>query len=208
MPLGIAIYLSILVHTVLGLHGDAGATIGGLGQELVFLLGVVFWVRRVRREPLHVLATPTRPIGDLFLGIGIGVLVLFASGITQLVTRSIVKGIFGHVPVPPAATDSVRGAWIAPGVILIVLLAPLGEEILFRGWLFQGLRRRFSFRKAAAISSAMFAWAHVYPINMPGIFVAGLLLANVYERRRSLLASMAAHATLNTVVVIAALAKR
>ncbi len=208
MPLGISIYATIFVRFFLTLRGDAVDIVGGVFQEAILVLGVVLWVRVARREPLHVLATPTRPAGDLLVGIGVGVGALFATGATEAIARAVAKGLLGHVPAPPAATDAVRGPWIAPGVILLVILAPLGEEVLFRGWLYQGLRQWLSPLKAAALSSAAFAWVHVYPINLPGVFVGGLLLASVYERRRSLLASMAAHATLNTIVVAVALVRR
>jgi membrane protease YdiL (CAAX protease family) len=46
---------------------------------------------------------------------------------------------------------------------------------------------------------------HVYPLAMPSVFVIGILFALLYLRRRSLLATMTAHATVNLVVTLVAI---
>ena len=85
----------------------------------------------------------------------------------------------------------------------IVLAAPLGEEIFFRGFLYKGLRRRLRVWSATAISAGWFALVHFSGVEflliMPSLFVIGAGLALIYERRQSLLASIAAHATFNLV---------
>ena len=58
------------------------------------------------------------------------------------------------------------------------------------------------------LSSAAFAAAHVYPLRFPGIFVVGLVFASIYEARRTLITSMAAHATNNLIVFIVILVSR
>ena len=101
------------------------------------------------------------------------------------------------------------GGWTTiPLIILIALVAPICEEIFFRGFLYQALKRRFRVGVAMAVSAAVFASIHFAPINFPGLLVGGLLLAVAFDQRRSLVTSMTAHATLNGVVVAIALSMR
>ena len=82
---------------------------------------------------------------------------------------------------------------------MVILAAPFGEELFFRGFLYKGLRRRYPPWKAALISGAAFSLIHVQPILVLALFPVGVGLAMVYERRQSVLASMVAHATFNVI---------
>ena len=53
----------------------------------------------------------------------------------------------------------------------------------------------------ATISGALFGLVHGDPIRIVGLAVTGVILAAAYERRRTLVAPMAAHFTNNLVVV-------
>jgi membrane protease YdiL (CAAX protease family) len=91
---------------------------------------------------------------------------------------------------------------------MAVCFAPVCEELYFRGFVFQGLRRWVRFAWAGLASSAMFAFVHVEPIRFLSLCVTGLLFAGVFERRKTLVANMAAHATLNVIAItLAALAR-
>jgi uncharacterized protein len=54
---------------------------------------------------------------------------------------------------------------------------------------------------AAILSGGIFGLVHGDPIRMVGLAVTGVILAALYERRRTLVASIAAHFTNNLVVV-------
>jgi membrane protease YdiL (CAAX protease family) len=87
---------------------------------------------------------------------------------------------------------------IVVGMILIGgLLAPLAEEILFRGLLYGWLRRFMGLIPAALLSAAVFGLVHGMLPVMAAAFVVGLMLAYVYERTGSLWASAIVHATQN-----------
>jgi len=49
---------------------------------------------------------------------------------------------------------------------------------------------------------------HVEPIRVFGLATMGVILAGVFEHRRTLVASIAAHATINVIAVLAILATR
>jgi membrane protease YdiL (CAAX protease family) len=97
------------------------------------------------------------------------------------------------------ATDPLAVAVLVPTV---TLLAPLTEELLFRGALFGWLRRRLPWWAAAIISAAVFAGAHLIPSLFPTFFVFGLVAAAVYQYTRSTLNTFVMHASQNTLALI------
>ncbi len=99
--------------------------------------------------------------------------------------------------------DLVWGSAPVVGVSLVgyVVVAPLFEEIVFRGLLYGTLRRRYRWEWAALLSAALFALAHGYGwFGFASVFWSGLLWAWVYEKTGSLLPGMLAHALNNLMV--------
>jgi uncharacterized protein len=87
-----------------------------------------------------------------------------------------------------------------------VVLAPLFEELVFRGLVFGTLRRRFNWMASAGISAGIFAIAHGYgALGFISVFWSGLLWAWIYEKTGSLLPSMLAHAANNLLVCLSIL---
>ncbi|MDO8302051.1 MAG: CPBP family intramembrane metalloprotease [Sedimentisphaerales bacterium] len=89
---------------------------------------------------------------------------------------------------------------------LAVVIAPLTEEVLFRG-LFQSMFRNFTRRPwdAVLISSAIFAMAHANPGHWPALFVFAIGLGYAYEKSGSLFQPIFMHAFFNGVSVVATL---
>jgi hypothetical protein len=86
----------------------------------------------------------------------------------------------------------------ASSVVGGVVLAPLVEEVAFRGLLYATLRRRLGWLAAALLSSALFALPHGYGLGGSlSVFVSGVVWAWGYERTGSLLPGIAAHAANN-----------
>jgi uncharacterized protein len=103
-------------------------------------------------------------------------------------------------------------AWGSHGVLVASLLgtvvfAPVLEEIVFRGLLYGTLRRWVGWPAAAVLSAAVFAAAHGYGVaGFGSVFASGVLWAIAYEKTRSLLPGMAAHAANNVSAACAVLA--
>lgn len=85
----------------------------------------------------------------------------------------------------------------------VCALAPVCEELLFRGALFGWLRRLLPASVAILVTAAVFAGAHLLPTLFPVLFVFGLGATWVRERTGSTLNSFAMHATQNTVALVA-----
>src|SRR5215216_1671391 len=78
------------------------------------------------------------------------------------------------------------------------ILAPLVEEIFFRGFLFQGLRARYGWVSGMLISSGIFAVAHLDPVSLIPTFILGSLLAYLYHRSNSVWPGVILHMAVNT----------
>jgi membrane protease YdiL (CAAX protease family) len=91
--------------------------------------------------------------------------------------------------------ESTLGA-IAAGV-LIVLAAPISEEVFFRGFMFAGIRRRAPFAVAAVASAAVWGLFHYTGPDSWGVClqlaIFGVVLAWLYERTGSILPTIAVH---------------
>jgi membrane protease YdiL (CAAX protease family) len=180
-----------------------------LVSEIGFLGAVLLWIRLVRRAPLGALGATTQPLRDLAIGILSGVGLVIVGWIAGIVVVAIARMILGHAPVQPEQIPStVQGSSLVLSAIVVVVAAPIGEEVFFRGFLFQGLRRRLSLWPAALISAAVFAVVHLVPLLIFALFPVGLGLALIFEYRRSLLSSIAAHAVFNLVGFILIAASR
>lgn len=118
--------------------------------------------------------------------------------------------------------------------VVAVVIAPLIEELLFRG-LFQTMIRTFLEARilngkktlsdvsvsmpsrefeignrawlAISITSALFAVAHANPAHWPALFVIGLCMGYAYEKSGSLLRPVFIHAFFNATIIIATLCR-
>ncbi len=86
--------------------------------------------------------------------------------------------------------------------VLLVVVAPLTEELMFRGLMLRGLLGRFAAPKAILIVAALFAVVHLNPWQALGAIVLGVLLGWFYVRTRSLLPPLLGHAIANGVVFL------
>ena len=105
--------------------------------------------------------------------------------------QSLVVAAAAHRSPEALALDLV----FAAGLVAII------EELFFRAVLFALLRQRLRFVYAAALSSLLFAAAHEIAAWIP-VFVLGLGLCWLYDRRHSLWTNAIAHGTVNAVSFI------
>lgn len=88
---------------------------------------------------------------------------------------------------------------------LIVVVAPISEEVFFRGFMFAGLRRSMPMWVAAVISAAVWGSLHLSGGNVGvaiQLAVFGVILAILYERSGSLWATIFAHGLNNTIAFL------
>ena len=81
------------------------------------------------------------------------------------------------------------------------VMAPIVEEVLFRGLFYGALRSRLPAIPAMGFSAAIFMVVHQPFAVWPQIFLLGLFLAWAYERSGSLAAPIAIHFASNAAVM-------
>jgi len=87
-------------------------------------------------------------------------------------------------------------------LLALVLVAPVTEELLFRGWLLQDLKAQYGERRALVWSSVLFGLVHIEPAAVLYAMLGGLVLGAVALRTKSTLASIAMHAGVNALPLL------
>lgn len=96
------------------------------------------------------------------------------------------------------------GGSVWGSLLALVVVAPLTEELLFRGLVLQGLLTRYRPWAAAVWSAVLFAVFHLNPWQMLPALLLGLFFAWLTIRTRSLLPGILAHAAANSLPLIIA----
>ncbi|MCB2291455.1 CPBP family intramembrane metalloprotease [Clostridium sp. CS001] len=83
------------------------------------------------------------------------------------------------------------------GVISVVLIIPIFEEVLFRGLIFNELKNHLNIIIAIILQGAIFALAHGNMLQGIYTFIMGVVIAIVYNKIQSILAPMLFHVLYN-----------
>ncbi len=93
--------------------------------------------------------------------------------------------------------------WAGVSTLLaLVLVAPVTEELLFRGWLLRDLKEQYGETRALVWSSALFGLVHIEAAAVLYAALGGLVLGAVALRAKSTLASIAMHAGVNALPLL------
>jgi membrane protease YdiL (CAAX protease family) len=183
--------------------GHAGALTIGLalvGQFGGWVVGLVWVSRRKGRGSLRAdfgLVVHARDLWAVPAGIGLEIaLALMVFPISDLVQNQR-QGVVNDL-------ESAHGLHLAVLALFAGVIAPVCEELLFRGLLLRALRRRFSPVVAVAVSALVFALAHpaLDPswgtfVIVPALFGMGALSGAVAVRRGDLSVSILLHIGFN-----------
>jgi len=89
-------------------------------------------------------------------------------------------------------------------ILLIVIAAPISEEVCFRGMLFGGLREKLPRLAAALVTGIIFGGLHALTgvSAVPPLIVFGILLALLYEKTGSILPGILLHMLNNSIALL------
>lgn len=86
-------------------------------------------------------------------------------------------------------------------IFLAIVLAPIGEEFIFRFFLYGVFKRYFGWFLALTLNAMLFAAAHAHFPSFAPLFALGCCLTIAYEWSGSILVSMSMHALFNAVML-------
>lgn len=100
--------------------------------------------------------------------------------------------------------DRASGNWVIALVIVVVIGAPVVEELIYRGLILQALQGRINDMLALVASAVWFAAIHLQPVEFPGLFAFALVLGACYLTTGRLACAILAHAAFNAVGLLLA----
>lgn len=108
------------------------------------------------------------------------------------------SGLFFH-----AAQESLLAALAAVQLAGLGVLVPVAEELIFRGLIYERMKRFFSVKVSVLLSSLLFALYHGNPIQMIFAFPMAVVLAVVMQQGKSILFPILFHMGANLAAVCA-----
>jgi membrane protease YdiL (CAAX protease family) len=138
-------------------------------------------------------------------GILAGVVLRLVGALVTVLEQAVLPRIVPNNPVvtsPRLFRDPLSVALL---VVAAVVLAPLAEEVFYRGVVFGWLRGRLGLAAAAALSGLLFGAAHFDLTLLLPLAAVGAGLAVLYDRARSIWPCYLAHACLNAISLALAL---
>jgi len=173
--------------------------IGGFVQYGILLGLVLLIARGLPRRETFALCRPKSWPGTL--GLVLGVLA------ATFVASSIVAALLGpagdtHQGIPEF-WDGSRTAQFALNFLVVAAVAPIVEELMFRG-LGYHLLSRYGARAALLLTAVLFGLMHGYLLALPLFVIAGLAFGWLRMRTGSVYPGMVMHGLFNATMLIAA----
>ena len=157
----------------------------------ISFLAVFFAIRKEKMSE-KINAVKSNP-QNILLSAGLGFMMYFA-----------IVGILINLPISEEMMQSYTSAStglftqnFAIAVLSNIIAAPIIEEIIFRGLIFDRLKKAMPVIPAMVISSVLFGLAHGQIIWICYATAVGLVLAFIYHKTRSIIPCMTAHMVLN-----------
>lgn len=189
---------------------DLANLVASAAASLVIVLVLLIWLSRSHPTWRQVMGFPAmgRWWREISAAVGFGLLLYPAMVLVVGIAVSIVLSAVSGEPV--RAPEQVPGDLPVGGVIVTwlyaVVIAPLHEELFFRGVLFRAVRDRRGLIAGLIATGVGFALIHYIPgpwqdsvLLIAVMFFNGMALAWFYERRGTLVAPVVAHMVFNVI---------
>jgi membrane protease YdiL (CAAX protease family) len=199
--------LGAWAQSLAGAGPPRGTVIQLIVATISFQGAALFWIHLFLKE--HA-AGPVESFGlnrRWPYALPIGVIAACAFFPLGMKLQELAAGIMSHwhhgpvklVEQQAVQTLRIASSWqdrLALGVVTLVL-APVAEELLFRGVIYAWVRQISRPWIAVLISSLLFALVHANLLAFLPLFLFAVMLALLYEKTRNLLACITAHAVFN-----------
>lgn len=143
---------------------------------------------------------------NVLRGVLAGLIIVLLIIVLNSLLISIITSYTGLQPEAQTVTQLVLeldgGIPLAIMIIIVVFLAPLFEELFFRGLVYPFLADRWDDRKAILGSSLLFGLAHGNPWSILPAMLGGIALVLLFRRYKNLWTAVFAHSTWNGMMII------
>jgi len=184
--------------------GDAPSVAGSLLLLTVTHLGLLAAAALFVALPRALAGARFLPEHGLLRSIGLGFVLAIPAWVGAQQGGAIIVRLLGLLGMEPE-TGIIEAALEQANpfvlVVALVVVAPIVEEIFFRGIVYNAWQREYGERRALYGSAVLFGTIHASVFAFLPIVGLGIVLALVYRATRSLPASMALHATFNAITV-------
>lgn len=195
----LALYVGLaLVAALLSGSAVTGAVASNAG---IFIAGL-FWLRAQRLRAAS--EGPAHNRGPQGRGWAFWAFVAVSLAFCWLVGQAASVWLYSLVGSPgfDQHTAAKAGAPVALMLLVVLVLAPMGEEMLMRGVAYTRLRRHLPPLAAALVTSAAFSILHLNLVQIVVTLPLGLLLAAVYEQTGRLAPVIGLHIVFNLLSVL------
>jgi membrane protease YdiL (CAAX protease family) len=184
-----------------GIRGQSLFALLYYGMMAAGTISVLFWaIRTYRPLPAGWFQFETKPTW-LAWGLGGYLAALPLMLVVSLLNQKIWQGQGGSNPLLQTVLEAKDPIALSIFFITAAIAAPLFEEFIFRGFLLPSLTRYLPVWGAIALSSFVFAIAHLSLSEVLPLMVLGIILGIVYTRSRNLLAPMLLHSLWNGITM-------
>jgi membrane protease YdiL (CAAX protease family) len=172
--------------------------VGGLVQYGIVLAILAIIARRIPRRGLGLTAPPSWPRACALIAAALAGAWVLGAVLNVFLEAGEEQGL-----TPDGWEPSRAGAFVA-NVLVIVLVAPFVEELMYRGVGFVTLQGAWGTVTAVLGSALLFGLAHGLVIALPMLTLLGVILAVLRTRTNSLYPPMITHAIFNGAALAAA----
>jgi membrane protease YdiL (CAAX protease family) len=207
-PAYTVLLLAFLLHVSLGSYAQRTHLPAGIAYgQLLFFFGIPWLaVASMGLSPRHFLAF-TWPRGWTWPWIVLASVTgfLLAGGLNSLNQWLVGPEVARFFDSTRVLRDRPFGEQIGVAVG-VTLLAPLGEEVLFRGYLLRVFRARYGTTAALLLTSGIFGAMHLNPASFLALFTLGLLFGLLRLATGSIVPALVGHGIQNGITAVAVLA--
>jgi membrane protease YdiL (CAAX protease family) len=160
---------------------------------------IVLWPYRLRLADLGL-----RPTYSSWyrIAVAVGLLCVPVFSALNLGVQSLFDTPVENPQLRTLAPEGFRWTSLGAMLLLVGVLVPFVEEIVFRGLIFGWLRKHLRFALAAPLSAIFFGSVHMVWFLVPVLACMGLVLAAITERSGSLWPAIIVHGTFNSLMTI------
>ena len=163
------------------------------GVSLVIVIGVPWLVRRARTSRTDLGLTRLPEWFDLLLAPAGVIIYILGSGLVIHIVTQLVPGFDANQHQDIGFSNLVRQYELLLAFVTLVIIAPLAEETLFRGYLYGKLRKSAPIWVAMLITSALFGFLHGQWNVGIDVFVLSLVMCTLREITGSIWAGVLLH---------------